>query len=149
MATQPAAPRSLRHGEGRLRSIGTNSNRLARLATIARASMSRARRIVPPRAMTYGLLLVLAAGCAFEAGRAFRLGEVSTAHASGACIALELAAAHDFLDTTAKHLILRSLTSALNPHFDRFPERSADVRRACESLTNGASAGKAGSRIAR
>ncbi len=63
------------------------------------------------------------------------------AHASGACIALELAAAHGVIDNVERGMTLRALASVVNPHFERFPEPSGGITGACNRLTKGAISG--------
>jgi hypothetical protein len=64
------------------------------------------------------------------------------AHASGACIALEMAAAHGAIDEVERRMTLRALTSALNPHFERFPGQVSEISTECGKLTKGAMSGK-------
>jgi membrane associated rhomboid family serine protease len=64
------------------------------------------------------------------------------AHASGACIALEMAAAHGAIDELERRMTLRALASALNPHFERFPERATEIASLCDTFTKGAVSGK-------
>ena len=64
------------------------------------------------------------------------------AHASGACIALEMASAHGAIDELERRMTLRALASALNPHFERFPEHAAEIATVCGKLTVGATSGK-------
>ena len=63
------------------------------------------------------------------------------AHASGACIALEMAAAHGAIDEMERRMTLRALASALNPHFERFPEQTAEITNVCNRHTKGAVSG--------
>lgn len=67
---------------------------------------------------------------------------VAEAHVSGACIALEMAAAHGTVDELERRMTLRALASALNPHFERFPEKASDITSTCDRLTKGAVSGK-------
>jgi hypothetical protein len=67
---------------------------------------------------------------------------VALAHASGACIALEMAAAYGAIDELERRMTLHALASALNPHFERFPEQAREITSACAKLTKGAISGK-------
>lgn len=64
------------------------------------------------------------------------------AHASGACIALEMAAAHGVIDEVQRRMTLRALVSVLNPHFERFPEQATEITGTCDRLTKGVVSGK-------
>ena len=101
----------------------------------------------PTDAMSHiavGLGTILVAGAfGYVAGRIGEAQDATFAHASGACIAMELAAAHGAVDEHERRMILRSLTSAINPYFGKFPERSSDISGACDALTKGAVSGNA------
>ena len=71
----------------------------------------------------------------FSAGAV--VGEVSSAthfHTSGACIALEMAAAHGALDDVTYRRVVRSLSSIQNPFQDRFPESSSRLSEQCAAI---------------
>lgn len=91
--------------------------------------------------MAAGLLAsVLAAGLAgFWSGyavgtQAGAQGDVVRAHVAGACIALEMTAAHGQLTDAARERIVHSLTHALNPYVDRFALTTAGMLRRCNDL---------------
>jgi hypothetical protein len=68
--------------------------------------------------------------------------DAARSHAAGACIALEMAAAHGAIDELERRMTLRALASALNPHFERFPDRATEISSMCDKLTKGAVSGK-------
>jgi hypothetical protein len=68
--------------------------------------------------------------------------EAARSHSSGACIALEMAAAHGAIDELERRMTLRALASALNPHFERFPDRATEITSICDRLTKGGVSGK-------
>lgn len=55
---------------------------------------------------------------------------LSTPHA-GACVALELAMAHGFLDEAKKRIVMRTLTDPRNPYADRFGTSTAALNQTC------------------
>lgn len=87
-----------------------------------------------------GLIAITSAafGLGYGAGKLLHDPHAAAlAHASGACIALEMAAAHGAIDEVQRRMALRALTSALNPHFGRFPERASEIATQCARLTKG------------
>ena len=49
----------------------------------------------------------------------------------GACAALQMAAAHGYLDERQQRVVMRALTTALNPHADLFPGGYGALRQTC------------------
>lgn len=96
------------------------------------------------RTMLGLVTIILAAfGIGYGAGKLLHDPQAAAmAHASGACIALEMAAAHGAIDEVQRRMTLRALVSVLNPHFERFPEQATDITGTCDRLTKGAVSGK-------
>jgi hypothetical protein len=114
-----------------------------------REAVAAARNILfgrIPRILRTVLVLVgitsAAFGLGYGAGKVLHDPQAAAlAHASGACIALEMAAAHGAIDEVERHMTVRALASALNPHFELFPERASEIATECTKLTNGAMRG--------
>ena len=102
----------------------------------------RARSIVR-QALVLVAIIFTAFGFGYGAGKLINDPHAAaTAHASGACIALEMAAAHGAIDEVERRMTLRALASGLNPHFERFPEQASEISTECGKLIKGAMSGK-------
>jgi hypothetical protein len=58
------------------------------------------------------------------------------ARVSGACVALEMSVAFGKLDDVRYRQVVQAITSALNPHQDRFPVTSRQVMARCAKIRN-------------
>ena len=54
-----------------------------------------------------------------------------SAHQTGACTALHMAAAHGYLDERQQRVVMRALATAINPDVDLFPGGYRAMREAC------------------
>jgi hypothetical protein len=57
-----------------------------------------------------------------------------TAHAEGACIAMDMATAYGFLDETKRKIVTRALTQANNPYAGSFPGGYRALTSTCSDL---------------
>jgi hypothetical protein len=90
-----------------------------------------------PRLLRGIVLVVIAGGTGFGLNAALRsdpfdydTATLASPHA-GACVALELAMAHGFLDETKKRIVMRTLVDPRNPYADRFGTSHAGLSRTC------------------
>jgi hypothetical protein len=55
-------------------------------------------------------------------------------HMDGACIAMDMAVAHGYLDVTQRKIVTRALTQDINPYVDRFPGGYRALTVACADI---------------
>ena len=101
--------------------------------------MPGARRLLAIAAFTG----VFCAGV-FAGGVAVERRIAPLAYAAGACIAMEMAAAHGMLDERQKRIALAALSGPLNTLRDRFPVAYRGFRDVCDETSRTATAGKVG-----
>jgi hypothetical protein len=58
----------------------------------------------------------------------------NAAHRDGACIALDMAMAHGYLDATTRKVVTRALTRDINPYANRFPGGHRPLTDACAEI---------------
>lgn len=109
----------------------------------ARATIGKRAILLLRQTIVLAVVTSSAFGLGYGAGKLLHDPHAAAlAHASGACIALEMAAAHGAIDEVERRLTLRALASALNPHFERFPEQASEISTECGKLIKGADSGK-------
>ena len=105
---------------------------IARIGAAARregsGSLPRWARVLAPRALI-GAALLLAGGVAgLAAGQSMAN---RAAHRTGACIALNMAAALGYLDAEQQRRLRHALSTALNPDVDLFAGGRPSLKEAC------------------
>jgi hypothetical protein len=58
----------------------------------------------------------------------------NAAHRDGACIAMDMAMAHGYLDVTTRKIVTRALTQDINPYAGRFPGGYRLLTAACAGI---------------
>jgi len=76
-----------------------------------------------------GALVLLGAVAGLSAGHVM----ARSAHHTGACVALNMAAALGYLDDQQRRQVVHALATALNPDVDLFPGGSRAIRQACKA----------------
>lgn len=82
---------------------------------------------------------VLLAICCFGAGimaatLASDRGDRTTASAAGACVGLDMTAAHVPVEELTRLRVIRALTSVMNPYRDSFPATTSVQLRTCDAV---------------
>lgn len=114
--------------------IEANPLAIGKLA-IGASGARDARTRVAKSAWMRRATLAAALALAFAAGAIAGRGTLDqAAHVAGACIALEMAQAHGAIDEPRRKRIIYSLTSAANPHVDRFPVTRNAMLAACRDV---------------
>jgi hypothetical protein len=78
-------------------------------------------------------LLLLGAVVGLAVGEA----TARSAHQTGACVALNMAAALGYLDAQQRRQVMHALVTAINPDIDLFPGGQRGMRQACDAGTDG------------
>lgn len=80
-----------------------------------------------------GLALAITVTFAYRAGRSDGLRD---GNRQGACITMDMAMALGFLDDPGRRLVTRSLSSGLNPYYDRFEGGHGALLETCADIAH-------------
>lgn len=99
-----------------------------------RRPWQRSAQLLAPRALTCVALVLLGAVAGLAAGQSMA---TRSAHRTGACIALNMAAALGYLDAQQQRQVRHALVTAINPDSDLFTGGRPSLREACNAGADG------------